>query len=66
MATMKSRAPAKRERGRPPVQQPRPSVTLRLDPAQLERLDALATDKGTTRTALIQIAIARILKEGLR
>lgn len=49
--------------GRPPVAAPRESVTIRFRPDQLERLDALAEKKGTTRTALIQIAVAELLEK---
>jgi uncharacterized protein (DUF1778 family) len=51
--------------GRPKIADPRPSVTLRLKPDQLEHLDRMAEENGTTRTALMQIAVARLLKEGL-
>ena len=48
--------------GRPKVG---PSVSIRINPDQLQQLDKLAEAHGTTRTALIQIAVARLVKEGL-
>jgi predicted DNA-binding protein len=49
--------------GRPRVSAPRENVTMRFMPEQLKRLDALAEKKGTTRTALIQIAVAELLEK---
>ncbi len=41
------------------------TISLRLHPDQLNQLDAAASQAGTTRTALIQLAIARFLKKGI-
>ena len=40
--------------GRPPVG---PRTQLRLQPEQMERLDRLAAERGTTRSALIREAV---------
>ncbi len=52
-----------RKPGRPPIAHPRPTISVRLSPAHLAKLEAAAAASGTTRTALIQIAISRYLKE---
>jgi predicted transcriptional regulator len=44
---------------------PAKTISVRLRVAQLSALDAFARQAGTTRTALIQLAIARFLKEGI-
>lgn len=41
------------------------TVSLRLRAKQLQALDALAVDAGLTRSALIQLAVDRLLKQGL-
>lgn len=54
-----------RKQGRPRVESPKTSVTLRLDPAQLERLDKMAAARGIGRSAIIQLAISAVLEKGL-
>jgi predicted DNA-binding protein len=51
--------------GRPRIENPRTTFSVRLSPEHLRKLDTLAESTGTTRTALIQIAVGRLLKEGL-
>lgn len=41
------------------------SFSVRLDVTMIERVDRMARDNGTKRNSLIQIAIARLLKQGL-
>jgi hypothetical protein len=52
-----------------PVGRPRAEGTevihVRLKAKQRDRLDTIAKEEGTTRTALLQIAVARFLKKGL-
>jgi len=38
------------------------STSVRLDPEHEKRLDSLAEEWGTTRSAIVQIALARFLK----
>lgn len=49
--------------GRPKIAAPREVISLRLNPTQLAKLDAMAEKKGTTRTAMIQIAVAELLEK---
>lgn len=48
-------------RGRPRIDSRRQSVTIRLKPEQQAKLDAVAEKKGTTRSAIMQIAVAEYL-----
>lgn len=41
------------------------TISLRLQANHLEQLAKLASQTGTTRSALIQIAVARLLKDGV-
>jgi predicted transcriptional regulator len=52
MPTAKKKKPATKE-----------TICLRLHPSHLQRLDALAETKGTTRSALIQLAVADYLEK---
>ena len=38
----------------------RPSVTMRLEPRTLSRLDALAVKLGLSRTAVVHLAVAKL------
>ncbi|HVJ09920.1 MAG TPA: ribbon-helix-helix protein, CopG family [Acidisarcina sp.] len=58
---MKQAPPKTSKKGRPQAQ----TVCLRVQPQQLEDLDRLADRAGTTRSSLIQLAIARLLEKGL-
>lgn len=49
----------------PPPVPPSRTVPCRLKHHQLVELDALARTSGMTRSALIQLAIARLLEKGL-
>lgn len=60
-----SRPALTRGRGRPNVAQPKASVTLRIDPQMIISLDELAHKMGIARSALIQLAVAQILKTGI-
>jgi predicted DNA-binding protein len=40
-------------------------ISLRLPTARLEQLDAMAARTGMARTSLIQLAIERLLNQGL-
>jgi predicted transcriptional regulator len=60
---MKSKT--KPTRGRPKTDAPRQSVTIRLKPDQIERLDAMAAAEDVDRTDIIRRAIAQFLKKSL-
>ncbi len=55
----------KKSPGAPPKAEIAKTISLRLRPEQLNALDSVASQTGTTRTALIQLAIARFLQKGI-
>lgn len=62
-AKLKSAAPAKRASGRPRVDNPMVSQTLRFDPETIMELDAWAKDHGNmARSAAIRMAVSNMLR----
>ena len=56
-------APVKRGQGRPKVDDPKVSTTLRFDPALITELDAWAKDHGDMgRSAAIRLAVSNLVK----
>jgi hypothetical protein len=62
-AKPKATAPAKRAQGRPKVDDPKVSATLRFDPALIAELDVWAKDHGGMgRSAAIRLAVSNLVK----
>jgi hypothetical protein len=62
-AELKGTLPEKRGQGRPKVELPKVSTTLRFDPALIAELDAWALDHGGMgRSAAIRLAVSNLLK----
>lgn len=53
----------RRRRGRPPLNEPRQNITLRLAPITLAQLADLATRTGSPRARLIERAVAELYME---
>jgi hypothetical protein len=57
------RKPVKRAAGRPKVDEPKLSTTLRFDPQLIGELDAWAKDNGGMgRSAAIRLAVSNLVK----
>jgi uncharacterized protein (DUF4415 family) len=52
----------RRVHGRPKVDDPKVSTTLRFDPEMIAALDAWGKENGLGRSAAIRFAIAKLLK----